>query len=137
MSGTSGSESRQRHRDVRIRLRNEDELDQFSQLVRAAGFHGPHARGDWLRHHLPGVVVRPKPPTPAPSIHKWVDTIAAIDGLANEIAALPALIERLQTGTLRFDDADRLRQTFPAIVARLLEKADKAIGDIHARINER
>jgi hypothetical protein len=137
MSGTSGSESRQRHRDVRIRLRNEDELGQFDQLIGDAGFHGPHARGDWLRHHLPGVVVRPTPPSPAPTVHKWVDTIAALDGLASQIAALPALLERIQTGTLRFDDADRLRATFPAIVARLLEKADKAIGDIHARINER
>lgn len=137
MSGTSGSESRQRHRDVRIRLRNEDELDQFDQLVADAGFHGPHARGDWLRHHLPGVVVRPTPPSPAPTVHKWVDTIAALDGLASQIAALPALLERIETGTLRFDDADRLRATFPAIVARLLDKADKAIGDIHARINER
>ncbi|MGT2515502.1 hypothetical protein ACVOMT_15860 [Sphingomonas panni] len=137
MSGTSGSEKRQRHRDVRIRLRDEDELKQFDQIVRNTGFHGPHARGDWLRSHLPGVVIRPAPPPPSLTIHPWVDAIAAIDGLATEIADLHKLLTRMETGQIRFGDADRLRTTFPAIIARLLVRADTIIGEMHGRIEPR
>jgi|GEM_PF-4016233 len=137
MSGTSGSENRQRHRDVRIRLRDEDELKQFDQIVRNAGFHGPHARGDWLRSQLPGVVIRPAPPPPPRTIDTWVDAIAAIDGLANEIADLHKLLTRMETGQIRFGDADRLRTTFPAIIARLLVRADTIIGDMHGRVEPR
>lgn len=136
MSRTSGSEKRQRHRDIRIRLRNEDEVDQFDQHVKNAGFYGPHARGDWLRSHLPRVIVRPKPPPTPPAVHPWVDTIAAIDGLANELNGLHPLLERLESGQIRFVDADRLRSTFPAIIARILIKADAIIGAMHARIDE-
>lgn len=134
MSGTSGSENRQRHRDVRIRLRDEDELKQFDQLVRDAGFTGPQHRGDWLRSQLPGVVIHPAPPPPLMTVHPWVDAIAAIDGLATEIAELHKLLTRMETGQIRFGDADRLRTTFPAIIARLLVRADKIIGDMHSRI---
>ncbi len=134
MSGTSGSESRQRHRDVRIRLRDVDELAQFNQIVRDAGFNGPHARGDWLRSQLPGVVIRPAPPPPSLTIHPWIDAIAAIDGLATEIADLPKLLTRMETGQIRFGDADRLRWTFPAIITRLLTRADAIIGEMHSRI---
>lgn len=134
MSGTSGSENRQRHRDVRIRLRNKDELAQFNQIVRDAGFHGPHARGDWLRSQLAGVVIRPAPPPPSLTIHPWVDAIAAIDGLAAAIADLPKLLTRMETGQLRFGDADRLGKTFPAIIARILVRADVIIGEMHGRI---
>ena len=135
MSRTSGSENRQRHRDVRIRLRNEDELGQFDQIVGNAGFYGPHARGNWLRSQLPGVVIRPAPPPPSLTIHPWVDAIAAIDGLANEIANLPKLLTRMETGKIPFSDIDRLRQTFPALIARLLVRADKIIGEMHGRID--
>jgi hypothetical protein len=133
MSRSSGSERRQRRHDVRIRLRDEDEVAQFDQLVRNAGYHGAHARGDWLRSHLPGVVIRPVPPPPPLTVHPWVDAVAAIDGLADEIAGLTPLLERMQTGVLRFDDADRLRVTFPAIIAQLLVKADRVISELHCR----
>ncbi|WP_156364057.1 MULTISPECIES: hypothetical protein [unclassified Sphingomonas] len=135
MSSTSGSEQRQRHRDVRIRLRNEDELDQFDRHVKNAGFYGPHARGDWLRSHLPGVIVRPTPPPAPPAANPWADTIAAIDGLANELADIHLLVDRLVTGTLRFADPDRLRDTLPKTVAAILAKADAVIGFMHARID--
>lgn len=137
MSRTSGSEKRQRRRDVRIRLRNEDEVDQLDQHVEDAGFYGPRARGDWLRSHLPGVIVRPKPQPTPPAVHPWVDTIAAIDGLANELNRLHRLLERLESGQIRFADADRLLETFPAIIARILVRADAIIGAMHARIDER
>lgn len=136
MSRTSGSEQRQRHHDVRIRLRDKDELDQFDQLVADAGFHGQHARGDWIRSHLPGIVVRPTPPAAPPVVHPWLNTIAAIDGLANELGGLHPLLTRLETGELRFADADRLLSTFPATIARLLGKADEAIGAMRARIDK-
>lgn len=138
MSGTSGSENRQRHHDVRIRLRD-DEMKCFDQLVRDAGFTGPQHRGNWLRSQLPGVVIRPAPPPPPPprTIDPWVDAIAAIDGLANEIADLHKLLTRMETGQIRFGDADRLRTTFPAIIARLLVRADTIIGDMHGRVEPR
>ncbi len=133
MSRSSGSEQRQRRHDVRIRLRDEDEVAQFDQLVSDAGYHGDRARGDWLRSHLPGVIIRPSPPPPPLTFHPWVDAVAAIDALANEIAALPALLERMQTGVLRFDDADRLQATLSETIAQLLVKADRVISELHGR----
>lgn len=136
MSGSSGSEQRARRHDVRIRLRTEDELRQLDQYVKDAGFYGLHARGDWLRSHLPGVNIQTAPPPSPPAVHPWVDTIAAIDGLANELANVNMLLDRIQSGVLRFNDADRLRRTLPATIEDLLIKAGAIIDVLHGRIKD-
>lgn len=48
-----------------------------------------------------------------PAANPWADAIAAIDGLANELADIHLLVDRLGTGTLRFAGADRLHDILP------------------------
>lgn len=131
MSDRSGSEQRQRKHDVRIRLRDEDEVAQFDNLVRQKGYHGRTAKGDWLRSHLPGVSVIPAPPPRPITISPWENAIGAIDRLATEIEALHGLLDRMESGQLPFSDTERLKATLPEAIARLLEKASVLFNDMH------
>lgn len=131
MSSRSGSEERQRKHDVRIRLRDEDEVAQFANLVRQEGFHGPTAKGDWLRSHLPGVSIVPVPPPRPVAISPWADAIGAIDRLATELEAMHVLLDRMESGHLHFSDIDRLRATMARTIDRLLERASSLFAKMH------
>lgn len=131
MSSRSGSEERQRKHDVRIRLRDEDEVAQFANLVRQEGFHGRTGKGDWLRSHLPGVSIVPVPPPRPVAISPWVDAIGAIDRLATELEALHGLLDRMLAGRLHFSHIERLQATLPGTIDRLLEKASSLFDKMH------
>lgn len=135
MSG-SGSETRQRTRDLRIRLL-ETEVHQLDNLVRGHGYHGDHARGDWLRDQLLGISRQPAPPPVPRAVSPWTEAIAAMDRLASEAERLHTLVERMHTGKLHFEDLERLQRTLPSRIDHLLTTATALFDGMHARLEEK
>lgn len=137
MSNTQGSETRQRHHDVRIRLRDEDEVRQFDSLVRQRGFHGRTARGDFLRSLLPGVTIRPIPmPSPPRQMSPLRLQLAALDRLASEVQRLPSLLDRMERDVLPADDLNRLRNTLPARIEEIVKLAELVFSRLSAALTE-
>lgn len=123
MSSTQGSENRQRHHDVRIRLRGEDELKQLDALARERGFHGRTARGDLIRSALIGVPVTPEPPPPPRRMSPLRQQLAALDRLARNLQRILDVIDLMERGVLPADALDRLRTTLPATITEAVNRA--------------
>jgi hypothetical protein len=123
MSGTQGSETRQRHHDVRIRLRDEDELKQLDVLATKHGFHGHTARGDLIRSLLLGVAIPPTPAAPSRQRSPARQHLSTLDRLARELQKLLDLIIRMEKGVLPPNDLDRLRTTLPTTIEKAVNDA--------------
>lgn len=139
-SSRSGSETRRRHKDVRVRL-DEDEIAIFDAEVARLGFHGPHGRGDWLRAQL-GLAPPPDPASrdaghqrvPIPGGHA---ILAELGKAGTGLQKLGNLLPAIPHGYLDDKDEERVRGRLAAWIEEAVERATDAIDLVRAHFDDR
>jgi hypothetical protein len=135
----SGTETRQRHNDVRIRL-NDDEIAIFDAEIARAGFRGQQARGDWLRAQLGIAPTRVHAAEEA--VHQRVPLpggqalLADLGKVGSRLRKLENLLPAIPKGYL--DDADeaRIRGKLGGWISDLLEQVTTVIHKVDAHLDQ-
>ena len=131
----SGSETRQRHKDVRIRL-SPEEIATFDAEVARRGFNGQQARGDWLRAQL-GLLPLPDPADAAS--HQRVPVpggqalLARLGETGTDLRKLVVFLGAYVTDSLPEHDRQRLQADLITWTEKLLKKLDDAITEVAER----
>lgn len=138
-SSPSGTETRQRHSDVRIRL-NEDEIAIFDAEVARAGFRGQQARGDWLRTQLG--IARTREPALEEAAHQRVPLpggqalLADLGKVGLRLRKLENLLPEIPKGYLDNADEARMRAKLGRWIADLLREVTDVIRKVDAHLDQ-
>jgi hypothetical protein len=137
-SSRSGSETRQRNNDVRVRL-SEDEIEMLDAAVRQAGFSGQQARGNWIRAQL-GLLPLQEPS--ATASHQRVPLpggqalLASLGKIGTDLRKLTVFLGAYVTDKLAADDRSRLEIELLPWTDEVRAKLDRVIAEVAERFSE-
>ena len=133
----SGSDNRQRHPDIRIRL-DAGEVAMLDACARAAGFEGQHARGAWLRQQI-GAAPRPERER---AIHQRVPmpggqaVLAELGKAGVNLQKLLGVLTRFADGDLPAADMQRIRSEMPRMIDQAIAKIVVAVDLVADRLDQ-
>ncbi|HEY0026788.1 MAG TPA: hypothetical protein VGC35_02865 [Allosphingosinicella sp.] len=134
----SGSETRRRETDVRFRM-DEEEIAALDAAAKAAGFAGPKARGDWLRHHLK---LTTRTETTRAASHQRVsipggqELLAELGKAGVNLTKLPALIRAINDDYLPSDRQSHVRENLERWIEEAIVDIRSAVTRLHAALEK-